>query len=410
MNKLKAYKHTHNVLAMEQLAFYALLAEAFFVALVPAAAMVALLVGVALWLVRWLIDRDFVWQHLPCERPLLAFCAIAALSVLVSPDPAFSFYNYTHLVGVYLLTYLLASQVVTTETRLRLLVRVLAYSCALVVAYGFWQFFAAVNVTGMKWTDGDIYPQLRTRVFSTWQNPNILAGYLDEAICLAFAYLATFKRAATRLLLVLALLALTACLAMTYARGAILAIVGVFALYGLVKDKRVLFVLAAACAAVLLLNQPLAERLLTLFSHLDTSAEMRLALWESSLAMVLDHPLLGIGWGAYFMVYPAYDFYIHDAKVLIFHAHNLYLNYAAETGVFGAAAFLWWLFGALRLSLAGCVGDNLPHVRAFRLGVGLALVSVALGGLTDDVLFNTPTSMLLWLLVAVALRSRTMRK
>ena len=32
------------------------------------------------------------------------------------------------------------------------------------------------------------------------------------------------------------------------------------------------------------------------------------------------------------------------------------------------------------------------------LGLGLALVSVALNGVTDDVLFNIPSSMLLWLM------------
>ena len=36
------------------------------------------------------------------------------------------------------------------------------------------------------------------------------------------------------------------------------------------------------------------------------------------------------------------------------------------------------------------------------LGIGLALISVALNGITDDVLFNIPSSMLLWLLCALA--------
>ena len=36
------------------------------------------------------------------------------------------------------------------------------------------------------------------------------------------------------------------------------------------------------------------------------------------------------------------------------------------------------------------------------LGIGLALVSVALNGITDDVLFNIPSSMLLWFLCALA--------
>ena len=135
---------------------------------------------------------------------------------------------------------------------------------------------------------------------------------------------------------------------------------------------------------------------------------MRLALWESSVDMICDHPLLGIGWGAYWMVYHEYDFYINDPSVLIVHAHNMYLNYAVETGVFGAAAFLWYFFGTMVQAFREVPQEQPQLVKAFRLGVGLALLSVALGGLTDDVLFNIPTSMLLWLLCALSAAAREM--
>jgi putative inorganic carbon (HCO3(-)) transporter len=36
------------------------------------------------------------------------------------------------------------------------------------------------------------------------------------------------------------------------------------------------------------------------------------------------------------------------------------------------------------------------------LGVGLAILSVALNGFTDDLLFNIPSSMFLWMLAALA--------
>ena len=45
-----------------------------------------------------------------------------------------------------------------------------------------------------------------------------------------------------------------------------------------------------------------------------------------------------------------------------------------------------------------------PHLfcEGVGFGIGLAFVSVALNGLTDDLLFNLPTSMLLWMLAALA--------
>ena len=107
------------------------------------------------------------------------------------------------------------------------------------------------------------------------------------------------------------------------------------------------------------------------------------------------------------MVYPQYDFYINDTAVKIVHAHNMYLHFAAEIGVFGAIAYFWTFFGTMRLALKKREGT--AFLQTFRTGAGLALLSVALGGLTDDVVFNIPTSILLWMLLALTAASATMR-
>lgn len=71
------------------------------------------------------------------------------------------------------------------------------------------------------------------------------------------------------------------------------------------------------------------------FSGEDTSLSLRLALWESTIAMIEEHPLLGVGWGNYWLAYPEYNFFIEDADVVIFHAHDMYLHIPAEVGIPG---------------------------------------------------------------------------
>ena len=43
------------------------------------------------------------------------------------------------------------------------------------------QAFLGIGLTSEQivWTDGAMFPGLKTRVFSTWQNPNLLGGYFD---------------------------------------------------------------------------------------------------------------------------------------------------------------------------------------------------------------------------------------
>ena len=325
---------------------YAVIAEAFLIPLLPLAAHVALGIGCAAILLRLCIERDFHLCRMPYDAPALLFLVISFLSVFIAPDVSFSLYNFSHLVPIYVSTYLLVGQTVRTSREVQRVVIAMALSAALVILYGFYQFIFGIDISAMKWVDGAAFPELSKRVFSTWENPNILAGYLDIVACLALGLavgLSGWRRGLALTILVLAL----ACLGMTYARGACLVIGILLAGYGVLRDWRVLLGIVAIGAGVLFFDPVLSDRLLSVFTRIDTSSEMRLAFWESTVAMIMDHPFLGIGWGMYFMVYPEYDFYLQGAPVQIVHAHNMYLNYAAEIGVPGALSCFWFFFVSL---------------------------------------------------------------
>ncbi len=392
--------------AMESRCYLALRAEAFLIALNPWLAAGALAVGVVFWLWRWARDPEFHFRRLPYDVPVFLFVLFAGASVAVAPNRLESFYNYYVCVGAYAFTYFFAGQTLRTESQLRGVLRALAFSAFCSVMYGLYQFAFGIETVDMKWVDGEAFPELKKRIFSTWENPNIFAGYLGEVIAMVFAFFMTEEKTSGRWKLGGVLLILALSLAMTYARGACFAVMLTLAAYGAIKDWRILLGCIAVGAVALLADPMLADRLLSVFTKIDTSAEMRLAIWESSAAMILDHPMLGIGWGSFLKVYPEYDFYINDASTQIFHAHNMYLHYAAEIGIVGAAAFYWFFFGTMFTAFRSSTTEESTLVRRFELGCGLALVTVALGGFTDHVAFNIPTSMLLWMICAVGMAAR----
>ena len=422
---------------MARVMMYAVIAEAFLIPLAPLAAMAVLLLGCGAMLLRLRIDRNFHLRRLPYDAPALLFVVIGLLSVAVAPDKAFSFYNFYHLVSIYALTYLLVGQTLRTPREMQRVTLAMATAAGLVILYGFYQFAFGIDIGAMKWVDGEAFPELSKRVFSTWENPNILAGYLDIVACIAVGLVTALPRG-WRIVALILLVAALFCLGMTYARSACLVVVLVLAGYGALRDWRVLLGIVVVGAGALLLDPVLADRLLSVFTRIDTSSEMRLAFWESTVAMILDHPFLGIGWGMYFMVYPDYDFYLQGAPVQIVHAHNMYLNYAAEIGVPGALSFLWFFFGSLVLAFR--LPQRVPpwetvlaaHERAWHTladvraglmrwrrrrfveglstGLGLAFISVALNGITDHLLFNIPSSMLLWMLAAMTAALHTIAR
>ncbi len=64
----------------------------------------------------------------------------------------------------------------------------------------------------------------------------------------------------------------------------------------------------------------------------------RIAWWIAALKMAVQHPLIGVGLGAYSTAYP----YFHAGKGLnSLYAHNFPLQLLSETGLLGIAALLW---------------------------------------------------------------------
>ncbi|SHK02481.1 O-antigen ligase [Desulfatibacillum alkenivorans DSM 16219] len=78
----------------------------------------------------------------------------------------------------------------------------------------------------------------------------------------------------------------------------------------------------------------------------DASKRLRLDIWANTLAMIKEHPLLGVGMGSHKVLYPIYS---RRAKVegvfseesQLSNVHNDYLQIAAELGLPGLAMALW---------------------------------------------------------------------
>lgn len=99
----------------------------------------------------------------------------------------------------------------------------------------------------------------------------------------------------------------------------------------------------------------------------------RLDLWESSLEMLRDHPLFGVGLDNFVYVYQ--QFYLREgaaAEPSLSHPHNWILNFWLSLGLLGLIAFVWLLVGLwqqarlrpMRWVVAGALGavtDMLVH-------------------------------------------------
>ena len=86
----------------------------------------------------------------------------------------------------------------------------------------------------------------------------------------------------------------------------------------------------------------------------------------------------------------------------------MYLNFFAEIGIAGALSFFYVFFAAIRTGFNKGKDKDADDAELFSNGLALALISVALGGLTDNVVFNVPTSILLWFTMALIMKRESL--
>jgi len=130
----------------------------------------------------------------------------------------------------------------------------------------------------------------------------------------------------------------------------------------------------------------------------------RLAHWQAAQGMLSDHPLLGVGIGNYVPVYPAYA--LPGWKDPLGHAHNYYLNIAAEAGLVGLSAYVLFLAACFQQGWSATRSET-GWQQSVALGVLGVLTAFAVHSLFDNLYvhgMNMHLAMVLGLLVVVTRR------
>lgn len=403
-------KVSENGLCSKQHILYLLYATLFLLPLNPFLFYVTLLPAVVAWLYNWRKKGEVALALPPLWQPGAVFLVCSFLSAFVSKDMAFSFMNWALQPLMYALVYLLIYTTVSTEKEKEKALYAFLAGAVVTVVYGFFQYANAADMAAdmeaQSWVDPERFPLLRRRMYSTLENPNLFGAYLLMIISILTAFTLRERAVKKRTVFAVILLSLLLCLALTYSRGAWVSLAAIVLGLTLFYDKRfgLLFLLVPVVLAFY--HGQVVERFLSLFSGEDTSVDLRFALWESTMAMIEEHPLLGVGWGAYFLAYPDYNFFIQEEGVLIFHAHNMYLNMLAEVGIPGGMAFLLAFFAQGIFCWRNYRHGNDSFTKSMGLGGVLMVMALSVISMGDHVLFSRSVSFCFWSLSALCASCR----
>jgi O-antigen ligase len=319
--------------------------------------------------VAWLVDA-VVRRRNPIADAVLApyigfYLLAVVLSVTQSRDLAASAREIIKWIE-FAEIFFVALWFLRTRLHLRLFAAALVCGGVSQAALGFFQFLEQAGPAAFG------LHRAFFRSYGSFDQPNPYAGYLNMVIPLAAVMALKADRRGERTLYWSATLFMVLALLASQSRGALLAalVAGVVLAACFFRRARPLLGLAAVAATAFALGTtfaviptgPLARVMSAVglggvsfgdVTNANFSAVERAAHWLAGVRMFAAHPFLGVGIGNYSVAYPAY--HPRGWYASLEHAHNYYINIAAEAGIIGLTSYtlmvgsaLWYIYAIVR--------------------------------------------------------------
>jgi putative inorganic carbon (HCO3(-)) transporter len=328
----------------EKTIWFSLCGFAFFSPWSIAGAQTMITIGLLAWLAKILSSGKVNFVRTPLNLPIFLYVATQAISVILSP------YKIHSLLALkeewLLLLFFLIVNNVKEQTKVEKLVTLLIAVSTLVGFYAIWQHYSGTDLYRHRMLEprGSVFLSL-----GLFDHHLTFGGYYMLAFLLASVILLTAKRSGIyRILDFPAPIVLGLSLVFSYARSAWLgAVIGILS-FGFFKGRKY-FVFMILGGLFLLLVVYVIEptswdRIKEISLSKDKAESTRIRLWQTSLRMIKDKPIWGIGLGNFGKLFDRYK--VEGTYASISHPHNDFLNVAVNSGLLGLLAYLslWAVF------------------------------------------------------------------
>jgi tetratricopeptide (TPR) repeat protein/O-antigen ligase len=284
----------------------------------------------------------------------------------------------------------------------------------------------ALGATRILWLPK--WPELN-RLTATFLNPNHQALYFAICLFLALGLIlrpgrdgratvigapgaggGASRRLPATVVLIGAVLVMAAALTLTLSRGAIVsALGGVMTLVLLLAASR-----GRSRLPLLILGGLVAFTAYAAWAGMDAAAarlvgvarepfgDLRFSVWDATLRMSVERPVLGVGLGAYQDAFTRFRPTAVPVDKFVDFAHNDYLQLLAETGVIGLGVLLWAMVATGVWVFRRFVTRRDPLVKGLTAGALSALAATAFHSLLDFGLHRPANALLIVLVTALA--------
>ncbi len=379
-----------------------LFAVVFFAPLLPTMAMAGLsLLSLFSMVVYGITHKEFRWHYDGISFLLIAFLVLYLVAGICSFTPVKSLSIWAIYVA-FICVYFLVVHLADSEKTLNNLLTVFVLSGFLVCLYGIAQYVFGWD-TRQAWMDEEMFADIKMRIYSTLENPNVLGEYILLALPVSVGLMWTRKDALQKIVYAGISAVMFGALILTFSRGCWI---------GLLIAAAVFITFAAGklwglgLIALPIIPMVLPESILNRFTSIgdmkDSSTSYRVYIWMGTLAMMKDFWLSGIGMGAetFGQVYPFYSY----NGIVAPHAHNMFLQIMVESGIGGLVLFLLimaFVFKRVMCNYKFGGGKGAP-LSTLMVAVMAGICGFLVQGMFDNCFYNYRVLLIFWYVVAFA--------
>ena len=359
------------------------------------------------FLVKRILKKEPLFLKSPLNIPLLLFFLLTCLSLFYSINFKDTFRGGVLRLLQYVFVYFAAAQEVKNKRQLILIVFGVCAGLVLTAADEIWQVARGVDfIRGYA----PIINIGLVRATASFKDANTLGIYLSALAPLVLGLALYYKKGAKKVLFMLMGLLAVCGIVLTYSRPTLLALyIALFFMAVVRKDKVMIWVLVIG----ILLTPFIAPASIKNWAKQVNYNPMRfmcnddrIAVYQHSLQMIKDRPVLGRGANTFMKNFKNYNNPPHYRDVAVIdyiYAHNIYLHMAGELGLLGLGIFIWFVvvfFKSAKKIYSRLKDDFLKVVL---MSLSACLLAFLVNGLTESSLYYARVAMVFWYLAGLTL-------
>ncbi|NCB41864.1 MAG: hypothetical protein EOM59_04515 [Clostridia bacterium] len=305
-----------------------------------------LFIGLAMIIILWrtmLKQSNSFSRANTIEVMIILFFAVGLLLMTLNrPFPSVALAGYRAQVE-YMVWFLLILRLTEDKADAKALCYAFAGTVFVLCLHGIYQYIIGVEIPD-SWTS-NTEMGVRTRVFSITGSPNIFGSLIVMAAPTMAALVYSCQKTFWKLFYLGCTVLMCLCILFTFSRGAWVGLIVAVIIFSLYVDKRLLGMMAAAMAAILVLVPSITSRLTYLFTSDYAQASAiggRTLRWEVGHNLLMENsPWLGFGLGRFGGAVAMNNQLLDQTEEFkYFYMDNYYLKTLVEMGFVGLIIFL----------------------------------------------------------------------